>query len=140
MRRALCAPTGSVRHHRALASPRAQGVDRLLPDDRQRPGRPQLVEEDVGGELDRARERRVEPGDDGLLDLGAGEALGGSGQPIEVEGGGTALPLLEVDGEDLLALRGGRQIDEEDLVEASRGGDRRCAWRGRRPRRSTASS
>src|SRR3989442_3908182 len=38
-------------------------------------------------ELDRARERRVEPGDDGLLDLGAGEALGGSGQPIDVEGG-----------------------------------------------------
>src|SRR5207249_550377 len=78
-------------------------------------------EEDLGAELDRARERRVEPGDDGLPDLGAGEAVGARGQPIEGERSRIALALAQVDGEDLLAILGGRQVHEEDLVDGDQG-------------------
>src|SRR5262245_31025247 len=113
----------SVRHHRALAGPGAEGVDLLAARHRERPGRLQLVEEDLGAELGRARERGVEPGDDGLLDLGAGEAVGARDQPIEVEGRRVALPLAQVHGEDLPAILGGRQVHEEDLVEPALAGE-----------------
>src|SRR5260370_594624 len=54
-----------------------------------------------------------------LLDLGAAEAVGGGGEAREVEELRVALPLAEMDREDLLALVGVGEIHEEDLVEAA---------------------
>jgi hypothetical protein len=71
------------------------------------------------GELGAGVEGGVEDLHHGLLELGAAELLGPRGEPGEVEALRGAAAPGEVDAEDLLALGGVGQVDEEDLVEAT---------------------
>src|SRR5947199_10489249 len=111
--------TTLARHDRPVARPLAQGGDRLRARDRERLRRLQLLGNDLRADLHAARERGVEAGDDRLLDLRAAEACRRGGEGVEVEQLRAALPLAEMNGEDLLALLGIRQVHEEDRVEAS---------------------
>ena len=59
----------------------------------------------------------VECGDDGLLDLCAGEALATTREGAELLGIQHETALMRVDGEYIRARRAAGEIDEEDLVE-----------------------
>src|SRR5437762_11394181 len=111
--------TTLARHDRPVARPLAQGGDGLRARDRERLRRLQLLDDDLGADLHAARERGVEAGDNRLLDLRAAEAFRRGGEGVEVEQLRVALPLADMNGEDLLALLGVRQVHEEYLVEAS---------------------
>ncbi len=57
--------------------------------------------------------------DDGLFDLGAVPAFGGTGKRDEVEGRRTFSARKEVEPENLLALLLVRQVYEKDLIEST---------------------
>ena len=56
---------------------------------------------------------RVEYGEHGLLDLGAGEVFGRGGQAVHVEAGLVAASLADANRKDCLALFRAGQIDEK---------------------------
>src|SRR3989441_2085616 len=112
--------TTLARHDRTVARPLAQGGDRLRARDRERLRRLQLLDDDLGADLHAARERGVEPGDDRLLDLRAAEALRRGGEGVEVGQLRVALPLAEMNGEDLLALLGVRRSEERRVGKECR--------------------
>src|SRR5688500_7777388 len=67
----------------------------------------------------RARLRKRDSAAKRGLDLRAGESIARRGEALQVVLRRVALLLAEVDAEDDLTLRGIRQVDEEDLVEAA---------------------
>lgn len=61
----------------------------------------------------------IKAGEDGLFDLGAGEAGAGGGQVREIEVGRILLAPGQMDAQDVGAHRFVGQVDEKDLVEAT---------------------
>src|SRR5260370_12989688 len=109
----------SARHDCAVAGPLAQRADGLGARDGERLRGLQLLDDDRRADLHAARERGVEAGDHRLLDLRAAETVGGGGEAREVEELRVALPLAEMDREDLLSLVAVGDVHHADLVEAS---------------------
>src|SRR4029077_6915806 len=88
----------------AFLCPVAEGFDFFGACCGQRDGAADGVEQVLGGQLVFLGVGGVEGGLHDGFDLGSGEAAGGGGDLIEVEVGGRAFSLVELDGEDLLAF------------------------------------
>src|SRR5213080_1616766 len=106
-------PPSRAGHDASSPSPSARAPTRagrrsLRARDRERLRRLQLLDDDLRADLHAARERGGEAGDDRLLDLRAAEAFRRGGEGVEVGQLRVALPLAEMNGEDLLALLGVR--------------------------------
>jgi hypothetical protein len=107
-----------IRGDRTLARPGAQRRHLLGHHHRQRPRALHFVFDAGRSERLLLRLRLVERGDDRLLDLRAGKAVAGAGQPADIERRRILLLARQLDAQDLLARGAAGKIDEEYLVEA----------------------
>jgi len=73
----------------------------------------------IGGHVGFGAENVMQGGNDCLFDFGAAEAFGCLCQCVQIESGGVAMTLAEMDGEDISAGGLDRQIDEEDFIESA---------------------
>src|SRR5262249_853528 len=107
------------RAYGAVVGPRADVVDLLLHGFRERHDIRRRVQQVVVVDFAVLEACGGERGNDTLLNFGAGPSLGEALQPFQVEGAWVDAAPLQVNPEDLDALVVERNVDEEDLVEAS---------------------
>src|SRR5947209_10483269 len=109
----------SIGGNGAVVSPGTQPGDVFVAGDRERLRAAELNQHNLGGELLLLGKRRIESGDDGLLDFCAGETFAGRGERSEIKLRRVAPAALQMDAEEFRARLRVRQIHEEDLVEAA---------------------
>src|SRR2546430_17088851 len=103
----------------AGAGPFADGDDVFTAGDAEGLRGGKFAEKNLGGELLSDGEGRVEAGDDGLFDFGAGEAVAGIRKRGKIERCGIAAAFFQVQGEKGLADGDAWKIQEENFFEAA---------------------
>src|SRR2546426_12331596 len=90
----------SIGGNGAVVSPGTQPRDIFVAGDRERFRAAELSQHNLGGELLLLGKRRVESGDDGLLDFCAGETFAGRGERSKIKLRRVAPAALQMDAEE----------------------------------------